>query len=61
MTKVKLDSKMEEQQSIAKAINQSLGTLHDLVEKYNKAAKKDSKHNITKTPSYSQLPSEHKY
>jgi hypothetical protein len=55
------DSKREEKQSIAKTINQSLGTLYDLVEKYSSAAKEDGEHSITKTPSDSQHPSEHKY
>jgi hypothetical protein len=61
MTNKMTGSIKEEQHSIAKTINQSLGTLHSLVEKYNNVAKKDSKHSITRTPSDSQLPSAHKY
>lgn len=60
MTKVKLDIKREEQQSIAKNINQSLETLQDLVQKYNNASKHDNNKSITRTQSYCRLPSEHK-
>jgi len=60
MIKNMADSKIEEQ-SIAKTINRSLGTLHDLVEKYNNVAKKEIKHSVTRTPSDSELPSAHKY
>lgn len=51
----------EERPSLAKTLNQSLGTLHGLVEKYNNAAKDDSEDSFKKAPSGFQHPSSHKY
>lgn len=51
----------EERPSLAKTLNQSLGTLHGLVEKYNNAAKEDSEDNSKRAQSGFQHPSSHKY